>query len=115
MLLTEAISEFLEYLLVELNRSEMTRNGYKKDLDIFVKFLQQQAREGIIVDELTHELFSEYLRYLSRDRGCRANTIRRHITAIKSLCSFLVNSDYLEHNPAAGLSRYTYAQKNTAI
>ncbi len=110
-LLKEGIDEFLQYLIIELNRSQNTRNGYAKDLNVLLKFLESSNREGITLPELTPEILSEYLRHLTRDRQSKANTVRRHVTAVKSLCTFLVDSDYLTQNPAAALPRPRMPQK----
>ena len=111
MLIKEAVHEFLEYLTIELNRSQNTRNGYAKDLNVFMTFLNSSKREGLTVQDVTPEILSEYLRHLTRDRQSKANTVRRHVTAIKSLCAFLLDSDYLAQNPAAGLHRPRMPQK----
>jgi len=110
-LLTEAIDEFLAYLLVELNRSQYTCSGYQKDLHIFTDFLQKEGRGDITLQEVTPDLLSQYLRHLTRDRGNQANTVRRRVTALKSFCSFLVDSDYLDYNPAVSLPRPRIPQK----
>jgi len=99
-LLKDAIEEFLEYLVVELNRSEVTQKGYKKDLKSFANYLESQGMSNITVDELTAEIISGYILLLNKEKKCQPNTLRRHITAIKSFCNFLVSSDYLEHSPA---------------
>lgn len=112
MLINEAISEFLAYLLVELNRSRATCDGYKKDLAVFTAFLENSSkREKITLEELTPDRLGEYLRHLTRDRGNQANTVRRRVTALKSFCTYLTENAYLEHNPAANLPRPRIPQK----
>ena len=110
-LFKEAIDEFLTYLLVELNRSPYTCSGYQKDLHIFTEFLQKKGVAGLTIEELNPELLGEYLRYLTRDRESKANTVRRHVTSLKSFCSFLVDCEYLDQNPAANLPRPRIPQK----
>jgi len=111
LLLNEAIDEFLAYLLVELNRSPYTCSGYQKDLHVFTAFLLKKGLAGLTLEELSPDLLSEYLRYLTRDRNSKANTVRRHVTSLKSFCSFLVDCEYLDHNPAANLPRPRMPQK----
>jgi len=103
MLLREAIEDFLAYLMVELNRSINTVGGYRKDLNIFIKFLESRGRDDIPLEELNRELLSAYVQYLTRERGNQPNTLRRRIIALKSFCNFLVDADYLDKNPAAAL------------
>lgn len=111
MLIKDAITEFLDYLAVELNRSPHTCSGYGKDLNVFLKYLEETDELLLAVQELTPETFSGYLRHLARDRQSKPNTLRRHVTTVKSFCNFLVNSEYLEQNPAAALPRPRMPQK----
>lgn len=110
-LLNDAVDEFLTYLKVELNRSAATQKGYQKDLKSMLAFLRSNSLHEITLDELSHELFSDYLRYLVKDRGCQPATLRRHITAIKSFCNFLVDNEYMDKNLAAELSWPRRSQK----
>lgn len=111
MLLEEAIAAFLDYLDIELSRSFATLQGYRKDLKIFTDFLKSTGRGNIPLEELTPELFGAYLRYLTKERGNGANTVRRRVTALKSFCSFLVDNGYLQRNPAEKLPRPRSPQK----
>jgi len=111
-LVKKAIDEFLDYPVVELNRSQATQDGYRKDLNVFSRFLKSNDRESISLEGLTSELLSEYVRYLTKDRDSKPNTVRRHVTAIKSFCGFLADSEYLENNPAANLPRPRMPQKH---
>ena len=110
-LVKDAITEFLNYLIIELNRSKNTQSGYAKDLHVFMKYLQSIHQESITLQELTPEMLSGYLRYLTRERQSKANTVRRHVTSVKSFCAFLVDCDYLTQNPAMALSRPRMPQK----
>ena len=112
MQIKEAVDQFLEYLRVELNRSAFTCKGYRADLNIFTGFLDSKGLAHGELDTLTPELLSQYLRHLTRDRGNQANTLRRRVTALKSFCSFLVDSDYLKRSPAENLPHPKKPQKH---
>ncbi len=111
MQIQDAVVEFLEYLRFELNRSELTCKGYRADLQIFAGFLEGQGLGQGELASLTGELLGEYLRYLTRVRGNKANTLRRRITTLQSFCRFLVDSAYLEHSPAENLPRIRRPQQ----
>ena len=104
MLIKQAVQEFLEYLTVELNRSDFTRKGYEKDLNVFMKFLDSREMGELHLQQLNSELISKYILYLTKERESKSNTVRRHIISIKSFCNFLVDSEYLEVNPAEEVS-----------
>lgn len=96
---------------MELNRSQATCNGYKKDLRIFTSYLEEKGLPDTDLEQLTPHILSAYLRHLTRERGNQANTVRRRVTALKSFCTFLLENNYLEHNPAANLPRPPSPQK----
>jgi len=106
------IDEFMDYLMVELNRSPVTCRGYRVDLGIFTTFIEAQGLGCAAPEDLTPELLGQYLRYLTRDRGNQANTLRRRVTALKSFFNFLVDSEYLEKNPAENLPSPKRPQKH---
>jgi len=110
-LLNDVVNEFLAYLVVELNRSEITQKGYQKDLKSMVAFLEGNNLKDITLDRLNHDLFSDYLRHLVKGRGCQPATVRRHVTALKSFCNFLVDNEYMDKNLAADLSWPRRSQK----
>ena len=99
----ELIEEFLTALRVELNRSENTIKGYRKDLMVFKDFVLQEKKESVPLAELTANLLGEYIQHLARERLYQARTIRRHVAALKSFFGYLEDAEYIETNPASGL------------
>jgi len=102
MLLKEVVDEFLQYLRIELSRSINTQNGYEKDLNDFLQFINE---DNFTLGEITPQVLSSYMRYLTKEKGNKPNTARRKNTTIKSFCKFLVDSEFLEKNPADSLIR----------
>ena len=100
---TELIEEFLTALRVELNRSENTIKGYRKDLMVFKDFVLQEKKESVPLTELTANLLGAYIQYLARERLYQARTIRRHVAALKSFFGYLEDAEYIETNPASDL------------
>ena len=99
----ELIEEFLTALRVELNRSENTIKGYRKDLMVFKDFVLQEKKESVPLAELTANLLGEYIQHLARERLYQARTIRRHVAALKSFFGYLEDAEYIETNPASDL------------
>ncbi len=111
MQLIDAIEEFLSYLVVERNRSDETQKGYRKDLNRFTAFLQEQCLAEMALEELSYPVLSSYVRYLSEERKLQPATVRRHVTTMKSFGNFLENNDYLPANPAEELVMPRKSQK----
>ncbi len=96
--------EFFSHMLVELNRSPRTVEGYGKDLRVFQRFLDEAfpaAKQCI--GNITAEILSRYVRYLNWEMRYQPRTVRRHIAALKSLFKYANQQEYLRQNPAAKL------------
>lgn len=112
MQLKQTLEEFQGYLKAELNRPVATIEGYTKDLRIFLKYLDGNGQGDIPVEKITSGHLSDYLRYLTKEKNLRPNTVKRRLIALKSFFNFLVESEYLEQNPAADLPRPRLPQKH---
>jgi integrase/recombinase XerC len=101
--------EFLSYLRIELNRSELTVKGYRKDLNVFQRYLKKSfQKEKVEITEITTNFVSSYLQHLATDLQHRPTTMRRHLATLKSFFNFAVLHEYLVKNHLAG----TFARGN---
>jgi len=89
------IRGFLVYLRVEKDFSPHTLRAYESDLSQFEKFIREQ---GIKIKKIDHKLLRSYLVLLQKN--CKAKTIQRKITAIRSFFKFLVRQKICRANPA---------------
>lgn len=90
--LSELISEFLRYLLIDKGYSNNTIESYKRDLDKFLEF----NKDKNINDISNHDL-KEYIKYLKVE-NLNDKTIARNISSLKSFYKFLLIGKYINDN-----------------
>lgn len=93
------LESFLNYMVVERNFSENTRESYNNDLKRYLLFMQNSSRPirtitPIQINDFIKELYSI---------GLEASSIARNISAIRSFHKFLVTERALNINPAENL------------
>jgi integrase/recombinase XerC len=95
-----ALKQFIGYLRTERNYSNHTLENYRRDLELFIQWLAQEAPidwAGIV---------SQQIRGFAAARhrnGASSKTIQRHLSALRSLFNFLRREGVLEGNPAVGV------------
>ncbi|MDO9535201.1 MAG: site-specific integrase [Bacillota bacterium] len=93
--------EFFNYLTIELKRSPLTVKGYGKDLRVFIRYMQNVfQKENLKIDDISTEIVSDYLKFITIELQYQPRTVRRHLAALKSLYNFAVLQEYIEKNPA---------------
>lgn len=95
------MQEFLNWLRNEKTCSENTITAYRKDLEQFGDFLQQ---ENISVETVSYRELRFYLAALQRNQELKKSTLSRKTAALKSFFKFLNREGLIEHNPADLLS-----------
>ena len=91
----EYVDEFLDYLEYEKKYSINTLVGYKVDLEQFLTYLKDY---GVDYKEIDYSRISDYLAYLHK-LDYSATSINRHLSALRSFYSFLIDRGYTETNP----------------
>jgi len=97
----EALAEFLRYLALERNASELTVKSYREDLTQAAGFFAEKLGKAT-PERLTPRLMRAYLAWL-HEQGYAKTTIARRIAAVRSWCRFLCRQGTLKSNPAEGL------------
>lgn len=95
------MQEFINWLRNEKTCSENTITAYRKDLEQFGLFLQQEL---LTVDEITYRELRYYMASLQRNQELKKTTLSRKTAALKSFFKFLNREGLIEHNPADLLS-----------
>ena len=95
--LSELITEFLRYLLIDKGYSENTIESYKRDLDKFLEYNKNTS-----IDNISNEDLKKYIKYLN-DNGLNEKSIARNISSLKSFYKFLVISKYISSNTSDSL------------
>jgi len=95
--LSDLITEFLRYLLIDKGYSENTIESYKRDLDKFLEYNKNTS-----IDNISNEDLKKYIKYLN-DNGLNEKSIARNISSLKSFYKFLVISKYVSSNTSDSL------------
>ena len=92
--LSELISEFLRYLLIDKGYSNNTIESYKRDLNKFLEYIKDKS-----IDKISKEDLKNYIKYLKKE-NLSEKSIARNISSLKSFYKFLVIEKYITHNPS---------------
>ena len=95
------LQEFLNWLQNEKTCSVNTITAYRKDLEQFGAFLEQ---EKLSVEDITYRELRFYMASLQRNQELKKTTLSRKTAALKSFFKFLNRDGLIEHNPADLLS-----------
>lgn len=101
MLLSQLVTEFLEYLEIERNVSQLTVRNYHHYLKRLQEYIADRLAsplESISAEELNADLVREYRLYLSRYVDDKGLTLKRatqnyHLIALRSLLKYALKRD----------------------
>lgn len=97
----EALTAYMDYLIVERHYSEQTKKAYQEDILNFFEFLETTGSADYLA--VTYQDIRIYLGEL-HDREYSRNTTGRKISSLRSFYQFLLKQDLLAENP------FTYVQ-----
>lgn len=111
-----AVQDFLAYLEIERNASPGTIQGYRQDLEVFLRYLAGEMGvkpEDVDLEKVRRSHIRRFLAYLKKDRSNTSRTINRKLCALRSFYRFLKESDEwkLNADPAAGVASLKFSQK----
>jgi integrase/recombinase XerC len=94
------IIDFILYLKVERHYALNTQKAYERDLNQLLNFLKtQDVSSWAALNAQTLNLFIMQLRH----KNISARSIRRYLSSIKGMLTYLVNQDQLKANCAVQL------------
>lgn len=99
----QALTDFLRYLALEKNASELTVKSYREDLTQVIEFFKTRVPGG--KPELTHLTTRQLRACLAwlHEQGYAKSTVARRVAAVRSWCRFLCRNGLLASSPADGL------------
>ena len=105
----KVVSLYIGYLKVERGLSANTLSAYKSDLNHFTNFLHQKS----IVDlnSVSLELFSSYLRSLTKVINMNPTSVSRHFSSIKGLVNFATKENLISTDFTLGIQSPKLATK----
>lgn len=92
---------FIQYLQIEKNCSQYTIRCYRSDIEEFILFMSEQAREQF--SDITYIEARLYLTKLYNETY-KSTTIARKISSLRSLYQFLLREEIVEDNPFSLIS-----------
>lgn len=102
-MLTQWLTRFMDYLIVEKNASTHTIKSYREDLEQLIAYLTEaSAGQSAQLDCLTTRQLRSYQAWLG-ERGYAKSTIARRLAVIRTWCRFMCRAGVLSVNPAEAL------------
>ena len=90
------ILKFIEEIKYEKNYSDLTVNGYLKDLDLFLEFLNENNIKNY--NSIEYSDIRLFINYLYENKY-NNKTISRHISSLRSFFKYLKNNNIIKNNP----------------
>ena len=97
----DIILKFIDELIYEKNYSEKTTDGYLKDLDCFLEYLNEKNIKKY--KDIEYQDIRLYVNYLY-DLKYNNKTISRHISSLRSFFKYLKSNDIIDDNPCLLIS-----------
>ena len=91
------LQAFLDYLLLEKKYSSLTVNAYKKDIESFLFFLNEEEQTNTII-EVNYAQIRTWIVSLVQ-KGIANRSINRKISALNSFFKFLLKIEEVKINP----------------
>ena len=98
--LENALDEYLSHLRIERGASPRTAEAYRRDLEGYLAFLDEQGVTGF--GDVTRDTVVAYERHLAEE-GLAVTTVRRRISALRGYHRFLVREGLTDGNPAEAI------------
>lgn len=95
--LENALDEYLSHLRIERGASPRTAEAYRRDLERYLAFLDEQGVGSC--DAVTPEIIAAFEKRLVEE-GLATTTVRRRISAVRGYHKFLVREGLTASNPA---------------
>ena len=95
------ILKFIEEIKYEKNYSDLTVNGYLKDLDLFLEFLNENNIKNY--NNIEYSDIRLFINYLYENKY-NSKTISRYISSLRSFFKYLKNNNIIKNNPMTLIS-----------
>ncbi|WP_083180388.1 tyrosine-type recombinase/integrase [Paenibacillus yonginensis] len=93
-------ARFLEGLQAK-NASSETISGYKKDLEMINRFLEERYNGIVMLHDIKTQDLEDYLKMLSRERKYQPASVNRHLCTMRSFYNFAIKRGWTNVHAAA--------------
>lgn len=98
----ESVNSFVEYLQIEKNYSEYTISFYRKDINCFCMFMNEQGLAAF--EDISYFDARLFLTQLY-EQGLARNSVARKISALRSFFKYLMREQIVTENPFSLVSQ----------
>ena len=94
---TELIQRYIEDVTFKNSRSPDTASNYRRDLDAYVRYLNQQDIDSLF--DVDKSIAAWYVIHLRQDAALSQRSIQRHLSTIRGLYRYAINIKRCTDNP----------------
>ena len=94
----ELIDTFLDYLSVERGLSSNTIISYREDLNSYLDFMERSHIDAL--SKIARQNITNFMMF-QKDKGLAANSIARHLAAIRMFHRFLSREKIIKNDPTS--------------
>lgn len=102
------IENFLSYIKIQKNYSDLTVKAYSIDLGQFEEYLQNEKIDDI--SKIDKRIIRMYISYLSQS-GMKKRSLSRKVATLKSFFKFTVREKIIEKNPMSLIKTPSFEKK----
>lgn len=95
--------EFLIYFQTERNKSDLTIDSYRVDLQEFETFFDS-LNEGITWTNVDENTIREWIIYMMDEQHMKASSVNRKLSALRTFFRYLLMTKHIERNPMVRVS-----------
>ncbi|MEK4023646.1 tyrosine-type recombinase/integrase [Sporosarcina sp. FSL W7-1283] len=95
---TDVQSAFIKNITVKGFSSETIRS-YKRDLDLFNKYLTRALNRSVYLEEVSVDDLENYLQFLAEEKGLKASSRNRYFASVSSMFHYALKKELIEKNP----------------
>ena len=95
--LESLVERYIRHLIIERGLAKNTELAYRRDLRKYIDFLAEQKIPSVA--EIDAGLIASFSQYLSAQLGLSANSIARHLAAIRGFHRFLLSEGVTKVDP----------------
>jgi len=92
------LNPFIDYLLLEKKYSPHTVNAYKKDIEVFQEYLNENFQDNI--NEANYSQIRSWIISLV-EKGISNRSVNRKVSSLNSYYKFLMKIEEIDKNPLA--------------
>jgi integrase/recombinase XerC len=97
--ISATIDRFADYLALERGASAHTCRAYRKDLELFAAFLQEQGLP-LDVTKIEYLTIRLYLGHLYQGRRIKRTSVKRKLASLRTFFKYLKREGIVDKNPA---------------